>query len=115
MNKSRLAAPLAALTLSACVVAPTGRGHEMGVGIGLTVPALPLVVELRSEPHHSHGGYIYCYDSNGWRDAPSRPGPWVDLPRSHYPKETRYRDRPDRRDRDRDRDRAHDRDSDRRR
>jgi hypothetical protein len=113
MNKSLLAAPLAALLLSACVVAPTGRGHEVGLGIGITVPALPLIVELGSEPYYSQGGYVYYYENNRWRYAQSRSGPWVELPRSHYPKETRYRERPDRRDRDRDHDR--DRDSDRRR
>lgn len=109
MNKSRLAAPLAALLLSACVVAPTGRGHDVGVGVGITVPVLPLVVELGSEPYYSHGGYVYLYDNSRWRYARSRSGPWVELPRSHYPREIRYRDRSDRRDRDNDRDRDRDR------
>ncbi len=102
MNKSWIAAPLAALLLSACVVAPPGRGHGVGIGIGITVPALPLVVELGSEPYYTHGGYTYFYDNNRWRYADSRAGPWVDLPRSHYPRETRYRGRPGGRDQDRD-------------
>lgn len=102
MNKSLIAAPLAALLLSACVVAPTGRGHGGGVGIGLTVPTLPLIVELGSDPYYAYGGYTYYYDNNRWRYAGSRAGPWVDLPRSHYPRETRFRGRHDGRDRDRD-------------
>ena len=112
MNKSLIVAPLAALLLSACVVAPHGRGHAVGVGvgIGIAVPTLPLVVELGSDPYYYQGGYTYYYDNDRWRYADSRNGPWVDLPRSHYPRETRYRGRHDRdrdgipnsRDRDRD-------------
>ncbi len=109
MNKLLIAAPLAALLLSACVVSPAGRGRTV-VGIGITVPTLPLIVELGSDPYYSHGGYTYYYDNDRWRYAESRSGPWVDLPRSHYPRETRFRGRQDRdrdgipnsRDRDRD-------------
>ena len=112
MNKSLIAAPFAApiaaafatLLLSACVVAPHGRGPGVGIGIGISVPTLPLVVELGSDPYYVHGGYTYFYDNDRWRYANSRSGPWVDLPRSHYPRETRYRGRQDGRDRDRDRD-----------
>ena len=107
MNTSYLAAPLVALALSACVVAPVGRGHGVGIGIGIVVPTLPLIVELGSDPYYYHSGYTYHYDNSRWRYAESRSGPWVDLPRSHYPRETRFRNRSDGRDRDRDRD--HDR------
>ncbi len=96
MNKSLIAAPLAALLLSACVVAPHGRGYGAGVGIGVSVPTLPLVVELGSDPYYYHGGYTYYYNNDRWRYADSRNGPWVELPRSHYPRETRYRGRQDR-------------------
>lgn len=101
MNKSLIAAPLAALLLSACVVGPPGRAN-VGIGVGITVPTLPLIVELGSDPYYTHGGYTYFYDNDRWRYANSRSGPWVDLPRSHYPRETRYRGRQDGRDRDRD-------------
>lgn len=103
MNKIFIAAPLAALLLSACVVAPPGRGGRVGVGvgIGISVPTLPLIVELGSDPYYSHGGYTYFYDNDRWRYSESRAGPWLDLPRSHYPRETRFRGR-DGRDRDRD-------------
>ncbi len=105
MNKSLIAAPLVALSLSACVVAPPGRGHGVGVGIGVSVPILPLVVELGSDPYYYQGGYTYYYDNNHWRYANSRAGPWVDLPQSHYPRETRFRGRDRDREPDRDRDR----------
>ena len=110
MNTSRLAALLAALALSACVVAPFGHGPGVGVGIGIAVPTLPLVVELGSDPYYHQGGYTYFYDNSRWRYSESRSGPWVDLPRSHYPRETRFRNRPEGRDRDNDRDRDRDRD-----
>lgn len=101
MNKSGFALlPLAAWLLSACVMVPDGRGPGVSVGIGIAVPALPLVVELGSDPYYRQGGYTYFYDSDRWRYSESRSGPWVDLPRSHYPRETRFRDRGDRRDRD---------------
>ncbi len=108
MFRTLVAAPLAALLLSACVVEPIGRGdYGVGVGVGISVaPALPLVVELGPDPYYDQGGYIYYYDSGRWRYANSRSGPWVDLPRSHYPRETRFRDRNDGRDRDRGPDRG---------
>ena len=110
MNKSWIAVPLSSLLMSACVVGPPGRGPVVGVGVGISVPTLPLIVELGSDPYYSHGGYTYYYDNERWRYANSRSGPWVDLPRSHYPRETRYRGRQGDRDRDgipnsRDRDR----------
>lgn len=114
MRKSLLALPLSALLLSACIVAPVGRGPGVGVSVGIEVPALPLIVELGSDGYYVQGGYIYYYDNNRWRYATSRSGPWVDLPRSHYPRETRYRDRGRDRDRDNDRDRSDRRDDDRR-
>ncbi len=109
MNKSILAASLAALALGACVVAPVGHGPDVSVGIGIAVPALPLVVELGTDPYFYQGGYTYYYDNTRWRYSESRSGPWRDLPRSHYPKETRKKDRSDDRDQDRGRDRGHDR------
>jgi hypothetical protein len=101
MNISRLAAPLTLLLLSGCVVGPRGHGPGVSFGVGIAVPTLPLVVELGSDPYYVQGGYTYFYDNDRWRYSESRSGPWVDLPRSHYPRETRYRDRPNGRDRDR--------------
>lgn len=98
MNISRLTLPLTLLlALGGCVVAPPGRGPGVGIGIGIgiAVPTLPLVVELGADPYYSHGGYSYFYDNDRWRYAESRGGPWLELPRSHYPRETRYRGRSD--------------------
>jgi hypothetical protein len=88
MIKLLVVAPLAALMLTACVVRPVGHGPGMVVA-----PALPMVVELGVEPYYFHGGYHYYYNNDRWGYASSRSGPWVDLPRNHYPRETRYRGR----------------------
>lgn len=113
MRKSNFTLPLAALLLSACVVVPDGRGPGVGVSVGIAVPALPLIVELGSDGYYTQGGYVYFYDNSRWRYAQSRSGPWVDLPRSHYPRETRYRERDRSNDRDRDRGQGRERDRDR--
>lgn len=109
MLRMLIVTPLAALLLSACVVAPVGHGPGM-----VMAPALPLVVELDVEPYYYQGGYHYYYDNSRWRYSGSRSGPWTDLPRSHYPKEIRYKGRGDGRRGDRDHDRRRDRDDDRR-
>jgi hypothetical protein len=100
MSRMLIVASLTALVLSACVVEPVGRGPGMVVA-----PALPLIVELGVEPYYYHQGYHYHYYNNSWRYSNSRSGPWADLPRSHYPKETRFKGRADGRGGDRDRDR----------
>ncbi|HJV26457.1 MAG TPA: hypothetical protein VJ673_12285 [Aromatoleum sp.] len=111
MNKKILIAALAALLVNGCVVAPDGRGPAVVVA-----PPLPTIVEFDVEPYYYHRGYYYYYDNSRWRYASSRSGPWVELPRSHYPREVRYKGRGDgwRGDNDRDRDRRYERDDDRR-
>lgn len=86
MNKMLIVVPLMALLLNACVVTPAHRGPGMVVA-----PALPIIVELDVEPYYYQGGYYYFYDNDNWRYSNSRSGPWTDLPRSHYPKETRFK------------------------
>ena len=105
MNKTSIVASLAALLLSACVLVPADQGPGMVVA-----PALPLIVELGVEPFYYYQGYHYHYDNNRWRYSSSRSGPWVDLPQGHYPRETRFKGRADRRDGDRGRDGDRDRD-----
>ena len=100
MYRKLIVAPVAALLLAACVVAPAHRGPGMVVA-----PALPLIVELGAEPFYFQGGFHYYYHDNRWSYSNSRSGPWMDLPRSHYPKETRFKGRPDNRRGDRDQDR----------
>lgn len=94
MYKMLIVAPLAALVLTACVVEPAHYGPGLVVA-----PALPLVLELGAEPYYYQGGYHYHYNNGNWRYSRSRSGPWVDLPRSHYPKEIRRRGGADDRDR----------------
>lgn len=109
MRTKLLFPTLAALLLGACVLVPTDdRGGYV------VAPPLPAIVQLDVEPFFFYGGYHYFYDNNRWRYSNSRSGPWVDLPRSHYPRETRFRGRPDDRRGDPDRDRRGDSDRDRR-
>jgi hypothetical protein len=100
MIRALIVAPLAALVLSACVVAPARHGPGMVIA-----PALPAVVELSVEPYYYQSGYYYFYDNSRWRYSRSRSGPWTDLPRNRYPKETRFKGRDGRRGGDRDQDR----------
>jgi len=89
--------PIAALgmafLLNACVLVPAENGYGLAVA-----PALPAIVELGLQPYYYQRGYYYYYDHNRWRYAQSRSGPWSNLPRDRYPRETRFRGRGDRRD-----------------
>lgn len=86
MYRMLIVVPLTALLLTACVVAPGHRGSGV-----ILAPALPLVVELGVEPYYYYGGYHYYYNRDRWSYSNTRSGPWVDLPRSHYPREVRIR------------------------
>lgn len=108
MYRMLIVAPLTALLLNACVLAPAERAPRMVVA-----PALPLIVELGVEPFYYQQGFHYYYDNSRWRYSNSRSGPWTDLPRRHYPKETRFKGRGNDRGRDHNRDRGRDRDRDR--
>jgi hypothetical protein len=108
MNRMLIAAPFMALVLSGCVVAPA----EYGSGV-VMAPALPVVVELGADPYYYQSGYYYHYNNGNWRYSTSRSGTWADLPRNHYPRETRFKGRDDRRG-DRDGDGRRDQDNDRR-
>ena len=108
MKNLILVALFATFTLTACIVSPDHRGHG-----GIVVSPLPAVVELGSDPYYYQNGYYYNYQNNYWRYSNTRNGPWTDLPRSHWPKEIRYKDRDRNRDRDRDRDGDRDRSRDR--
>lgn len=76
------------MLVAACAVVPVGRHGSLTL-----VPLLPPLVVLDSEPYYSHGGYYYHYRNDAWYYSKSRSGPWDDLPRDHYPKETRFRGR----------------------
>jgi len=90
VNKLLVVAILAALTLTACIVSPGPPGYG-----GVMVAPLPATVELGPDPYYYQSGHYYFYENNHWRYSSSRAGPWMDLPRSHWPKETRYRGRDD--------------------
>ena len=85
MRKTSIDVALAATLMSACVVGPYDDGYATVVA-----PPLPLIVELGVDPFYAYGGFHYHYDNGFWRYARNRSGPWIDLPRSHYPRETRY-------------------------
>lgn len=97
MYKMLIVAPLMALLLSACLVAPPSRGS-----VRVMAPPLPLIVELDAEPYFYQSGYYYYYNNNRWRYATSRSGPWANLPRNRYPKETKFKVRNGRGNKDRD-------------
>lgn len=62
-----------------------------GSGV-MVVPPLPAIVELDMDPFFFHSGFYYHYhDDNHWTYSPSRNGPWKELPRGHYPKETKWK------------------------
>lgn len=86
MYRMLIVVPLTALLFTACVVAPSHRGSGV-----ILAPALPLIVELGAEPYYYQGGYHYYYNRDRWSYSNSRSGPWIDLPRSHYPREVRIR------------------------
>lgn len=96
--------------LAACVVVPGGR-H----GGAVLVPLLPPLVVLDAEPYYFQGGFHYHYTDGSWVYSTSRSGPWLDLPRDHYPKEVRYRGKGDPGERGRDHDEREHRDQDNRR
>jgi hypothetical protein len=88
MKSLLLVALFATFTLTACVVSPGPQGYG-----GITVSPLPAIVELGTDPYYYQNGYYYYYQNNNWRYSNTRNGPWMQLPRSHWPKEVRYKGR----------------------
>ena len=101
---------IACLLMACSAMAMARRGH--GVDAVVTIPLLPHIVELRDDPYYYHSGYYYHYNHDRWYYSKSRHGPWADLPRDHYPYETRYKGKSRRHGNDRGRDND-DRDRDR--
>lgn len=110
MKSLVLVALFATFALTACLVSSGPPGYE-----GVTISPLPAVVALDADSYYYQDGYYYYYRNNDWRYSKSRSGPWMELPRSHWPKEIRHRGRDDDRDRGGhdDRGRGDDRDRDR--
>ena len=88
MKKTVIVALISAFLAAGCTVGFWG-GHR-GEGV-VIVPALPEIVELDSDQYYSQNGYYYRYQGNVWVYSQSREGPWMKLPRSHYPRQVRYR------------------------
>ncbi len=87
MKGISIAVLLAVFLLGACAVETGYRGEAV------IVPALPSIVILEDEPYYYQGGYYYYYHDNRWSYSQSRGGPWVELPRDRYPRETRFKGR----------------------
>lgn len=73
--------------LTACMVRSTPRG---GLEI---IPILPTVVEIDDDSYYEHNGYHYFYTNERWYYSNSRNGRRSELPRDHWPRETRHRGR----------------------
>lgn len=73
------------LLLTGCLVAPR-RGGGLEV-----IPVLPAIVEIGPDSYFAQGGYHYFYNNDRWYYATSRNGERRELPRSHWPRETRRR------------------------
>jgi hypothetical protein len=89
MKKSMLLTLVSAFLFIGCAI---GFGRHGNLVI---VPALPVTVEVDSDQYYYQDGYYYHYDGNVWFYSEHREGPWRDLPRSHYPREVRYKGRDD--------------------
>jgi hypothetical protein len=85
MTPKALTPALSLLLLSACMIAPNRDG-----GLSL-IPILPTMVEIDSDNYYAQGGYHYFYNDDRWYYSTSRDGQRSELPRSHWPKETRRR------------------------
>ena len=84
-----LVAIFASFMLTACLVSPGPGGYGVEVA-----PPLPAVVEVDvAQPYYYQSGYHYFYQNDRWHYSRSRSGPWTELPRSHWPKEIRHRNR----------------------
>jgi hypothetical protein len=103
MKKIFIAVMFVTVMLSACVV-PGRRGPVV------VAPPLPSIVVLKEEPHYYHSGYYYYYHKDRWSYSNSRSGPWKKLPKGHYPKEVKFKERGRDDRRGRDWERGHERD-----
>lgn len=75
------------LVLSGCMVTTRpGGGVEF-------IPILPALVEVDMDDHYYHNNYHYFYSNERWYYSNARDGRRVELPRSHWPRETRRHDK----------------------
>lgn len=88
MKKSVILVIFSAFLVTGCTIGFLG-GHRGGSIV--IVPALPLMVEIDTDRYYYQNGYYYSYRGDVWFFSESRQGPWRRLPKSHYPREVRYR------------------------
>jgi hypothetical protein len=88
MKKAVVVAFISAFLVTGCTIGFMGghRGESL-----MVVPSLPVMVELDADQYYYQNGYYYRYQNNVWLYSGSKQGVWSRLPRSHYPREVRYR------------------------
>lgn len=87
MKTSLMAMMFAVFVLTGCMVQ-----NRRGGGVEV-VPILPIMVDLGDADYYAYNGYHYYYTNDRWVYSTSVGGPRMDLPRSHWPKETKRRGR----------------------
>lgn len=98
MNRSTMLALLMLVSsaglFSGCVVPADGYYsdpyHRPGV---VVVPALPYTVNLYERPYYNYRGYYYFYNNQHWYYSRSQGGNWIELPRTHWPYDTKWKER----------------------
>jgi hypothetical protein len=61
-------------------------------GAVLEIAPLPEVIEFEAPPYNYYrDGYYFFLQNDHWFYSRSESGPWAPLPRSHYPKEVRFK------------------------
>jgi len=55
------------------------------------VPPLPMTVALDDRGQYYQDGYYYHHRGRAWVYSESDHGPWMRLPRNHYPKNFHYK------------------------
>ncbi len=81
-----------ACLFSGCVVPADNYYADPYYSPGIVVvPALPYTVDLYSQPYYNYHGYFYFYDNQHWYYSMTPGGQWVELPRTHWPHDTRWK------------------------
>ena len=90
MNGKRFFALIAVLMISGCTIGLDRRGDIT------IIPALPTTIEIDPDEYYYQDGYYYSIRGDVWFYAQTREGPWIELPRSRYPREVHLRHHDDR-------------------
>ena len=88
MKKSAIGVLIYVLLFSGCTIGFLGGRHGGEMAI---VPALPVTLEIEADQPYYQDGYYYSQRGDEWFYSQSQQGPWSPLPRSHYPREVRYK------------------------